>query len=68
MLVRLVAACFIIISLLEIGLYLTRCFEPNHPVPVGVLPILLYSIPLLVGLVVLIKAKAIAEWIADLLE
>ena len=68
MFVRLVAGCFIIIGLLNIGLYLTQCFEPKHPTPVKVLPIAFNSIPLLIGVAILVKAKAIANWISDKLE
>jgi hypothetical protein len=66
--VRLVAGCFIVIGLLDTGLYLTQCFEPKHPAPVKVLPMVLNSIPFLIGVAVLIKAKAIAQWISDKLE
>ncbi len=68
MFVRLVAGCFMVIGLLDTGLYLTQCFEPKHPAPVKVLPMVLNSIPFLIGVAVLIKAKAIAQWISDKLE
>jgi hypothetical protein len=67
-LVRLVAACLIVIGLLDVGLYLTKCFAPNHRVPVNYLIVVLDFIPGLAGIVVLIKAKAIAEWLADMIE
>ena len=68
MFVRLVAACFMVIGLLDTGLYVTQCFEPKHPAPVKILPIALNSIPFVIGVVILIKAKAIANWISDKLE
>jgi hypothetical protein len=68
MFVRLVAGCFMVIGLLDTGLYLTQCFEPKHPAPVKAFPIVLDSIPFLVGVGILIKAKAIANWISDKLE
>jgi hypothetical protein len=84
--VRLVAACFMVVGLLETGLYLTKCLLPKQPAPVlqsndstpavqtqhsapvKVLPIMFNSIPLVAGVVILIKAKAIANWISDKLE
>jgi hypothetical protein len=66
--VRLVAACFMVVGLLDTGLYLTQCFEPKHPAPVKALPIVLNSIPFVIGVVILIKAKAVANWISDKLE
>jgi hypothetical protein len=68
MLVRLIAACVMVIGLLDTGLYLTQCLAPKHPVPVKIFPIVLDSIPFVIGVAVLIKAKAIANWIADKIE
>ncbi len=68
MLVRLVALCVMLVGFLDTALYLTRCFEPKHPESIRVLPIVTNSIPVMVGVVILIRAKAIAEWIADWLE
>jgi len=68
MLVRLVAACVMVIGLLDTGLYITQCLAPKHPMPVKILPIVLNSIPFVIGVVILIKTKAIANWIADKLE
>jgi hypothetical protein len=67
-LVRLVAVCLIVIGLLDVGLYLTQCFEPKHRVPVKVVPIIWNSIPVIIGILLLVRAKAISEWIADMLE
>lgn len=67
-LVRLVAVCVIIIGLLDVGLYLTQCFEPKHRTPVKVVPIIWNSIPTVIGIIVLIRAKAISEWVADKFE
>lgn len=67
-LVRLVAACLIIIGLLDVGLYLTKCFAPGHHVPVNFLKVFLDFVPGLLGIVVLIKSKAIAEWLSDMIE
>jgi hypothetical protein len=37
-------------------------------VPVKVVPIVLNSIPVVIGIAILIKAKAVAHWISDKLE
>ncbi|HEY1661252.1 MAG TPA: hypothetical protein VGI03_02445 [Verrucomicrobiae bacterium] len=66
--VRLVAVCSMVIGLLNVGLYLTQCFEPKHPTPVKVFPIILDSIPVIIGIILLVKAKAIAHWIDEKLE
>ena len=68
MLVRLVAGCVMVIGLLQVGLYLTKCFISKPPLPVEILPLVVNSIPLVIGAVILIKTKAIAAWIADKLE
>jgi hypothetical protein len=68
MFVRLVAACFMVVGLLDTGLYLKQCFEPKHPAPVKILPIVLNSIPFVIGVVILVQAKAIANRISDKLE
>jgi hypothetical protein len=67
-LVRLIAGCLMVVGLLDIGLYLAKCFTPNHHVPVNYLIVLLDFIPGFIGIVVLIKSKAIAEWLSDLIE
>lgn len=75
-LVRLVALCLILIGLLDAGLYLTqylgdysRFQHHNGPKPsLHVIRFVLDSIPLVVGLVILIKAGAVAEWLSDLIE
>lgn len=68
MLVRFVAACVVALGLLEIGLCLIPSFAPEHPAPIKIFPLLLNSLPLLAGLVMFIKSKALAGWIEDLLE
>ena len=57
-----------VVGLLDTGLYLTKCFEPKNPAPVKILPIVLDSIPFAIGVVILIRAKAVANWISDKLE
>ncbi len=42
--------------------------QPKHSAPVKVLPIVLNSIPFVVGVVILVRAEAVANWISDKLE
>jgi hypothetical protein len=74
-LVRLIALCLMVIGLLDAGLYFTQYLgllsstthrEPHQPL--NILRIILDSLPIIVGIVILIKAKAIAGWVADLIE
>lgn len=84
--VRLVAACCMVVGLLDTGMYVTKCLlpkqpapvlqpnaskpavQPRHSAPVKALPIAVNSIPFVAGVVILIRAKAIANWISDKLE
>ena len=68
MLVRLIGVLFVVASILELGLYWAKCSIPKHPVPVEAIPCALKLIPAAMGLVILIKAKAIAEWISNTLD
>lgn len=67
-LVRLIGALLIVATILELGLYWAKCWSPRHPTPVEVIPVSLRLIPALLGFAVLIKARAIAEWLSDLLD
>jgi len=51
-----------------LGLYLAECRAPLHPRPVEVLPVLLRSLWAVPGILLLVKARAIAEWIANQLD
>jgi len=66
MLVRFIAVSLICVTLVELALYWVIA-QHNHT-PVGVFPCILKSIPAVVGVVMLIKAKAIAEWISNKLD
>jgi hypothetical protein len=76
MFVRFIAVSLIGITVVEIALYLavSEVHEPGivnhpyHPPPIKIFPYLLRSVPALLGVVILIKAKSIAEWISDKLE
>jgi hypothetical protein len=66
MLVRFLAAALIGWSLVELVLYWA---VSNHDqAPVQVMPCLVRSLPLLAGLVGFVKARALAEWISNLLD
>jgi hypothetical protein len=76
-LVRLVAGCVILVGLLDGGIYFTQYLMPyatqhrapnQHLPPLDISRIILDSIPIIAGLVMLVKAKAIAEWVSDWLE
>jgi hypothetical protein len=77
-LVRLVAGCLIIFGLLDAGMSLTQYLGPylqqQHHVPVqhspslNIFRLLADSIPIIAGIVIFIKAKAIAEWLSDMIQ
>jgi len=63
MLVRFVALSLICVTLVELTLYWAIA-QHNHTV-LETLPCILKSIPGVLGLIILIKAKAVAEWISN---
>jgi hypothetical protein len=63
MLVRFVAATLICLSLLEESLYWIESVARHHPV--GIFHFALLAVPLALGIVILIKASAIAGWVSD---
>jgi hypothetical protein len=74
-LVRLVAGCCIVIGLLDAGLYFTQYLHlfstSGHHAPrppLNIMRLILDSIPIIAGIVIFIKARAIAEWVSDLIE
>jgi len=67
-LTRLIGVLFVVGSILELGLYWAKCSIPAHPVPVRVAPGLFRLLPAAVGLVILVKARVIAEWISNVLD
>ena len=66
MLVRFIALSLIGVAIVEVALYWVEA--SSHHEPVEILPCVLKAVPAIVGLVLLIKAKAIAEWISDKLD
>lgn len=63
MLVRFIAAVFMAISVVELALYWLESdvhhtpLQPSHGV--------LLAVPFVLGVVILVKAGAVAEWISD---
>ncbi len=66
MLVRFVAAALIGWALIELALHVVVCRQKDLPVELS--PCLIKSIPLLVGIIVLVKSRSIAGWISEKLD
>ena len=63
MLVYFIAIGLIGLSVLELGLYGGECFV--HHQPVQIFHAVLLFIPFVLGIVVLARARAVAEWISN---
>jgi len=63
MLVYFTAAALVSLSLLEFGLYLAECHKDH--VPVGVVHSSLLMVPFVLGVAILVKGSAVAEWISN---
>ncbi len=66
MLVRVVGFTLIGWAIVEMALYLAICRHNN--VPMKIIPLTIKSLPMLAGLVMLMKAKPIAQWVAEKLD
>lgn len=66
MIVWLVASGLLLWSFMDLSLYLIVHFHNGQPIEV--LPCVLNSIPMLIGVLILIKTKSITRWICDKLE
>ena len=66
MLVRFVAVAIIGLSLLMEGLYVAGNLVRH--LAVGKIRCALLAIPLVLGIVILVRSKAVAEWLSDKLE
>ena len=66
MLVRFIAAALIGWAVVDVSLYFAIARHNNTAL--AVLPCISKSIPAVIGLVILIKARAIAEWISDKMD
>jgi hypothetical protein len=66
MLVRFIAVSLIGISVVEIALYWV--LSSAHHTPMQTFSCVLKSMPAVAGIVILIKARAVADWLSDLLD
>jgi len=66
MLVCFIAIALVGYGLLEMGLYWGECLAHKHPVKI--VRFAFPAVPLVAGMVFLIRAKSIANWISDKLE
>jgi len=66
MLVRFIAVSLLAMTLVNLALYWV--VSSTHHEPMLVFPCALKCVPAVIGLVVLIKARAIAEWISNKLD
>lgn len=64
--VRIVAAAFLLIGLMNLGLYWFKCHHDN--VGMSVWRCLYLSIPLVIGVVILVKGSALASWVDQYLD
>jgi hypothetical protein len=67
-LVRLIGVMLVVGAILELGLYYAECHAPKHPQPVELMPVLVRLIWAVLGIVVLARARAIADWISNRLD
>lgn len=66
MLVRFLALALIGWTLVEITLYVVVYRHKN--LPLEMMPLFLRSLPAFVGIIFLIKARALAEWLSNILD
>jgi hypothetical protein len=66
MLVRFIAISLLAVTLVNVALYWVIT-QHNHT-EMAIFPFVLKSIPAVVGLVLLVKARAVAEWISDKMD
>jgi hypothetical protein len=66
MLVRFIAAALIGWTLVEFALYWV--ISQHDHTPMQILPCVLKSIPALLGIFMLVRARAVAQWISEKLD
>jgi len=66
MLVRFIAAALIGWAVVDVALYVA--ISQHTSKPVQIFPCILKSIPAVLGIIILIRAKALAQWISDKLD
>ncbi len=66
MICRLVGSCLLVIGILDVGLYWLKSKHDDTPLSIG--RCVWLSVPLVIGMAVLIKSGALAQRMADYLE
>ena len=66
MLVRFIAAAMMGWAVIDLALYWLVCRHNNQPLEI--FRCILKSLPFLIGVVMLIKARSLADWISDRLD
>ena len=66
MLVRFIALSLLGWTVVELGLYWV--ISSSHHTTLKIFPCLMKSIPLVLGIVMLVRAKSLAAWVSDKLE
>jgi hypothetical protein len=66
MLVRFIAVSLLAVTLVNLALYWV--ITQHNSTEMTIFPCVLKSIPAVVGLVLLVKARAVAEWISDKMD
>jgi hypothetical protein len=68
LLVWLIGGLFVVATIFGLGLYWAKCAFSQPPLPVQAFPCLLRLLPAAIGVWILIKARALAEWISNILD
>jgi hypothetical protein len=66
MLVRFTAVALISWTMVELALYVA--ISQHNAQPIKTLPCVIRSLPALIGLVMVVRARAIAQWLAEKLD
>ena len=68
-LIRIIGVMLVVATLLELGFYWAACaYHKPQPLPIEKISVTLRLIPALLGFVVLLKARALASWVNELLD
>ena len=66
MLVRFIGVSLLAVSLVDLALYWV--VAQHNQTEMAIFPCVLKSIPAVIGLVLLVKARAVAQWISDKMD
>ena len=66
MLVRFIAVALVCAGVLEFALYWVN--NSVHQLPARMVPCIIKSFPVLIGIIMLIRSKSLARWISDKLD